>query len=339
MPVAQSLAYRVPRRFIPPPSEPAPYGLVVLSLVGHLMVLTAGVGLSTFLASHLDQSKIYVVNLVPAAPVQGAPAPAAPAPARETATPRTPPAPGPRAEERTPPRPAKVETPPLRAIPAPPRGAEPVAPPRTADLAPRATASRPADIALPRRAEKETPPLDTPGARERLVERPLPAPVPPSPPPPRLPEAPRVAPPQAPPQAPTLPVATVAAARPGVEAPRVGRPEPTSPVTPGNISLDVNDFPFTYYLRQIHAKINERWAPPRAGVTRGERAVVLFDIRRDGQIDEPRLERRSGSELYDQSALRAILDASPFPPLPPEFKGSHLRVHFGFDLETRMDQG
>ena len=73
--------------------------------------------------------------------------------------------------------------------------------------------------------------------------------------------------------------------------------------------------------------------PPRAAAGGGERVVVLFEIQRDGQIREPTVERTSGNSLYDQSALRAVTEASPFPPLPPEFKASSLRVHFGFEFQ------
>jgi TonB family protein len=115
---------------------------------------------------------------------------------------------------------------------------------------------------------------------------------------------------------------------------RLGRPSATSPAT-GSISLDVSDFPFTYYLRQVQAKISERWAPPRLAASGGERAVILFEIGRDGQIQAPSLERTSGNALYDQSALRAVAEAAPFPPLPPEFKAPSLRVHFGFDFQPQ----
>jgi protein TonB len=61
--------------------------------------------------------------------------------------------------------------------------------------------------------------------------------------------------------------------------------------------------------------------------------VVLFEIQRDGQVRDPLVEKSSGNNLYDQSALRAVMEASPFPPLPPEFKASSLRVHFGFEFQ------
>jgi protein TonB len=96
------------------------------------------------------------------------------------------------------------------------------------------------------------------------------------------------------------------------------------------MGLDVSDFPFTYYLQQIQRKVSERWRAPGTGAPQSQRTVVLFEILRDGRIKDPMVEQTSGDSLYDQSALRAIMEASPFPPLPQEFKASSLRVHFGF---------
>jgi TonB family protein len=344
--VAQTIAYRVPRRFIVPPEEPPPYGLLALSFVAHVAFFSAVLVLSSLLATRLDQSKIYVVNLVPTAPTSGTPTPT---PVQPRVAERTPPAPEvkspptpPKVEERTPPKPTRAEAAPPRETPPPrPEKAEPLAPPKLPDIA-RAAPVRPQELALPRRVEKESPALDVPGARERLVDPAPPPPPPPSAAPrlppepprptaPRLPEPPRVVAPQPAPAAPM-----VATARPAVESPRPGALT-MGVASKGNISLDVSDFPFTYYLRQIQAKISERWAPPRPAARGGERAIILFEIGRDGSIKEPTLEKSSGLAPYDQSALRAVAEASPFPPLPPEFKAPSLRIHFGFEFQP--DQG
>jgi TonB family protein len=346
-----STAYRVPRRFIPPPNEPPPYGLLAVSLFGHTLFLFLMAVLSAYVSARVDRSKVYVVNLVPSAPAAGSPAPRAVPrlPAEPDVKPpaATPPKPVP---ERLPPKPEQVEAPRVKETPPPkpetpkleaPKPASPPEPPppRPPTEVARAAPPRPDEFALPRRVERESPALETSVARERLIERtPLPPRPPvattPEPPPVRPPETPRVVEPPAPREAPALPA--VATARPGIEPRPLGRPDAGVPTT-GSISLDVSDFPFTYYLRQVQAKISERWSPPRATAAGGERTVVMFEIGRDGQIKEPKLERESGNALYDQSALRAVVEASPFPPLPPEFKAPWLRVHFGF--EFRPDQG
>lgn len=345
------MAYRVPRRFILPPDDPPPYGFVALSLVGHGIFLLAAMIFSVYVSAQIDRSNVYIVNLVPSPPSLGTATPqAAPRPSVERPVKPPEPAPKPqKAEEREPPKPQKAEapsreTPPPRPERAPERVPEPppAARPSRAPEVARAVPPRPDELALPRRAEKEAPVLETSAARERLREPTPLAPrpptavaAPPTPPPPARPvepPPPRVA----PPPTPAAPPLAAVASRP-VEPVPLGRPDAGTAAT-GSISLDVSDFPFTYYLRQIQAKISERWSRPRVAAGGGERVVVvIFEIGRDGQIKEPKVERESGNLLYDQSALRAVVDASPFPPLPSEFKAPFLRVHFGF--EFRPDQG
>lgn len=325
--------YRVPRRFITFPEDPPPYGFLAVSFFAHMACFGAALALSAFLGSRVDQSKVYIVNLVPATSSLGAPAAEAPAPTvRAPESPRPPQPAPPKAEEKAPPKAPPQPRPPERVVEPPPPRAPEVAAARPKTL-------EPTELALPKRVEKETPALPPPPAPKAVERTLLPPPpvVPPTAPitpsaPTRLPEPPRIAAPPTAPAAPTAPPAPpVAAARPGVEPIRLGRPNATTTST-GSIAVDASDFPFTYYLRLIQSKIGERWAPPRAAATGGERVIVLFEIQRDGQVREPTVERSSGNALYDQSALRAITEASPFPPLPPEFKASSLRVHFGFEF-------
>lgn len=343
--MAAPAVYRVPRRFITFPEDPRPYGLLAVSFLGHMLCFGGALAMSVLLGARFDQPKVYIVNLVPASPSLGSPTPAdRPAPvARAPVAPRPTPR-APKAEEKAPPKAARPEPPPRPERPAerpPERVIEPP-PPRAPEVAAvRPKTLEPSELALPRRVEKDNPALPPPSSRP--VERSLPPPPPVTPPvatpvtpvsPPRLPEPPRIA---APPAAPTTPSVTSTAppavtARRGVDPIPLGKPNAPSTST-GSIAVDASDFPFTYYLRLIQSKIGERWIPPRAATAGGERVVVLFEIQRDGQVRETQVEKSSGNTLYDQSAMRAVMEASPFPPLPPEFKASSLRVHFGFEFQ------
>lgn len=335
--MAAPVVYRVPRRFITFPEDPPPYGFLAVSFLGHMLCFGAALSLSAFLGSRIDQSKVYIVNLVPASPALGSLAADPPAPTvRARVAPRPSP-PAPKVEEKAPPKAARPEPP--RPERPPERVIEPPSPPR----APEVTAARPkslepSELALPRRAEKENPALPPPAPR--ATERSLPPPPPVTPPvaaplppasPPRLPEPPRIA---APPAAPSVPVAAPAgsvASRPAAEPLRMGRPSAPS-VSGSNLSVDASDFPFTYYLRQLHAKVSERWRRPPLVATEQTSAVIYFEIDREGQIrGDPKVKQTSGNEVYDQSALRAVIESVPFPPLPREFPGQYLKVNFGFD--------
>src|SRR5262245_42938530 len=143
--MAPPVVYRVPRRFITFPQDPPPYGFVAVSFFAHMLCFGAALALSAFLGSRIDQSKVYIVNLVPATPSLGAPADA---PARTVRAPEAPrPAPpAPKAEEKAPPKgpPPRAERPPERVVEPPPPRAPAVATPRPTSL-------DPSELALPRR--------------------------------------------------------------------------------------------------------------------------------------------------------------------------------------------
>jgi TonB family protein len=95
------------------------------------------------------------------------------------------------------------------------------------------------------------------------------------------------------------------------------------------------DFRWSYYLAAIRNKIGSRWVPPPGMETPGGlvRAKVYFRIHRDGQISVARVESSSGHAFFDQTAMRALLAATPLPPLPADYADSYLGVHFGFEYQ------
>ena len=164
---------------------------------------------------------------------------------------------------------------------------------------------------------------------------------------------PRPAPAPLPPRSPALPrpgdkeLPPIAAARPvpapttAPERPAEARPAPPTPVGQvtgsttgsGALTLDVSDFPHAWYLRQVLRKVEEQWQ--RRGLTQepAQKPMVIVEIQRNGTIPVPRIDKTSGNALYDQAALRAIMDASPFPELPRDWPKPVLRVMFRFDLK------
>jgi len=71
------------------------------------------------------------------------------------------------------------------------------------------------------------------------------------------------------------------------------------------------------YYRLIWARIKKQWtiSPgllPRENIG----AVIHVRVLRNGDVEEIRFEKRSGNRYFDESALRAVRKASPFPPLP-----------------------
>lgn len=62
-------------------------------------------------------------------------------------------------------------------------------------------------------------------------------------------------------------------------------------------------------------------------------AIINVNILRNGTIRNPQIAQRSGNTTLDYSALRAVTEAAPFPPLPPEFNGSYMNIDFRFQLQ------
>jgi len=106
----------------------------------------------------------------------------------------------------------------------------------------------------------------------------------------------------------------------------------TGPVTTGDMALDVADFPFAYYLATVKRKIATNWQVPGTGGT-SIFCRVYFRITKSGDIDSPAVESSSGNFMFDQAALRAVVEANPLPPLPGGFGDSYLGVHFSFAYE------
>ena len=95
------------------------------------------------------------------------------------------------------------------------------------------------------------------------------------------------------------------------------------------------DFRFAYYLAAIRNKIGAHWVPPPGMESRGKpvRATLYFRIHRDGKISVAQVEASSGLSFFDQTAMRALLAATPLPPLPAGYADNYLGVHFGFEYQ------
>jgi TonB family protein len=94
------------------------------------------------------------------------------------------------------------------------------------------------------------------------------------------------------------------------------------------------DFRFAYYLATLRNKIGSRWVPPQVD-TRGRpiKTTVYFRVHRDGKISQAAVETSSGYVFFDQTAMRALISATPLPPLPAGFTDNYLGVHFGFEFQ------
>ena len=219
----------------------------------------------------------------------------------------------------------------IAAVGSPTGAPTPTLPPRPAPVAP----TRPAEPIRPEPREARTPePVKAPSLPEASLPSPRLPPRPATLPRPGEKELPPLAPPterRAP-----APVTAKAA-----ETPTEARPAPPPPAGlptgsqagTGVRTLEATDFPHAWYLRQVLAKVQDAWQRQGQMAEPTQKPLVLVEIQRDGSIATPRIEKSSGNAFYDQAALRAIMDARPFPRLPEDWNRPSLRVMFSFDLE------
>jgi carboxyl-terminal processing protease len=85
-----------------------------------------------------------------------------------------------------------------------------------------------------------------------------------------------------------------------------------------------------YYIR-IWSKVRSQWSLPPSLVPKDNiEALIFIKILRDGSITDVSFQKMSGNQHFDESAMRAVQRAAPFPPLPEEITGSNFDVGFVF---------
>lgn len=90
---------------------------------------------------------------------------------------------------------------------------------------------------------------------------------------------------------------------------------------------------FGWYEQLLREKVARNWRSQELDSRNPNPVVVTFVIQRDGSVRDVRVTRPSGNFTMDQSAQRAILMSSPFPPLPPQFERDSALIEFVFRLQ------
>lgn len=99
---------------------------------------------------------------------------------------------------------------------------------------------------------------------------------------------------------------------------------------PGGGGSSANQFPFKWYGELVYKRLWEAWDRTDAGTSE---CKVAFKILKDGKATEIKIKASSGDSLFDMNAKRAVLSASPFPPLPGGFKDADLPILVRFRLQ------
>lgn len=183
--------------------------------------------------------------------------------------------------------------------------------------APAKAEPKPAPPAPTPKTEPKPEPPKTPKTEPKpVIKNPEPAPPPPSKETPKSPS-----------QTPTSPAATDAlpAAVPKRQGSPFGNPLGAS-TQQATLGVEDPNFTYGYYLDRIVGVISANWTRPSVD-PEIKQALLFFRIQRDGTIAELKLVETSGSQLFDDAALRAVQSSSPLPPLPKSYAKDSLGIH------------
>lgn len=102
-----------------------------------------------------------------------------------------------------------------------------------------------------------------------------------------------------------------------------------------DILSDTMGVDFGPYIQRVIWATKRAWYPiipdeARSPINKQGKVLIRFRIMPDGSVEDMTLESPSGDVALDRSAWAGITGASPFPPLPKQFKGPFLELRFYF---------
>jgi TonB family protein len=117
------------------------------------------------------------------------------------------------------------------------------------------------------------------------------------------------------------------------------------PGTSGAVDIlsDTMGVDFGPYLRRVIYDTERSWWPiipesARPPLLKQGKVGIRFKILPDGSVKQMILEFPSGDVALDHAAWGGITGASPYPPLPKEFKGQFLELRFYFLYNIKPDE-
>lgn len=85
------------------------------------------------------------------------------------------------------------------------------------------------------------------------------------------------------------------------------------------------------YYALIWSRIKSQWAlPPGIKPEDNRETTISMQILRNGMLADAKYEKRSGNRYFDESAMKAIHKASPFPHLPEWIRDNSIEIGIRF---------
>lgn len=98
------------------------------------------------------------------------------------------------------------------------------------------------------------------------------------------------------------------------------------------IGVDAGNFPYMGYVNILRNKVAQNWNPEPYPSSSPKKVLVYFKILKDGGVANLTVKESAGVSFIDRSAIRAITNSAPFPPLPAGYADDYLGVYFMFEL-------
>ena len=92
-------------------------------------------------------------------------------------------------------------------------------------------------------------------------------------------------------------------------------------------------FRFGAYAKLLRDRVAQKWNTQDVRGRTSPMVVVKFDLERSGEVRNVSLAQRSGDLTLDNSAIRAVEEAAPFPPIPPGFERPRATVELKFQIK------
>ena len=100
------------------------------------------------------------------------------------------------------------------------------------------------------------------------------------------------------------------------------------------VQASFTNFPYPWYITQVRNALWTTWQKYKPKSGKGLSSLISFNVDKNGAVFEVQLEKSSGNEAYDYSALNAARDSGPYPALPKDFKKEILTVTVEFKQEV-----
>lgn len=89
------------------------------------------------------------------------------------------------------------------------------------------------------------------------------------------------------------------------------------------------DIYFIAYVNRLETKIKSNWIIPPGKIDK--KAVLVFDVDKNGGISNISLSTPSGDKEFDDTALAAVSESSPFEAFPANVENNTIKIKFTFN--------